>query len=223
MRDMRLAIIPAYNEEKTLADVLLKTLEFVDEIVVINDGSSDGTENIALTLNCTVLSHVINRGLGSALRTGFTYALLRGATFIVTLDADGQHNPEDIGRLYNEIEKGFDVVIGSRMRSALGMPWHRIMANTIGNIFSGGKRFTTDSQSGLRAFRGNALAQIELLGERMEISSEIIDEVRRKKLRYSEIEIQPLYTEYSLSKGQGFKTGIITLFRLLFNRFVKHK
>lgn len=217
-----LVVIPAYNEEHTLFSVIAGVVPFVDEVLVVNDGSIDTTEAIARnSVGCTVVSHSINRGLGAALRTGFAYALDSGADFVITFDADGQHNPNDIPRLQEMLLKGYEVVIGSRMKGEQGMPLHRHIANRIGNWVTRGGNVTTDSQSGLRAFRVSALQKFELFGDRMEISSEIISEIARLQLRYAEISISPVYTPYSLSKGQGFFVGLATLCRLTLRNLLK--
>ncbi len=218
-----IAIIPAYNEEKTIADVIKKTRNFVDEIVVINDGSSDRTEQIALSHGVRVITHVINRGLGASIGTGFEVAKRLGADIAVTLDADGQHEATEIPLLTDAIKEGSDVVIGSRMLTRKGMPWHRQIANGLGNLvtFFLFGAWVTDSQSGFRAFNNHALEQIELHTNRMEVSSEIIAEAKHKKLKISEVPITAIYTEYSLSKGQGFFVGIKTLFKLILKRITQ--
>lgn len=218
---MTIVLIPAYNEEKTILDVVRRAQHYADEIVVIDDGSDDQSGAIARNVGVTVLTHILNRGLGSALRTGFAYALIKNAACVITLDADGQHDPHDIVRLLQKINEGFDVVIGSRMSARTEMPLSRVIANKIGTFFSPNTISCTDTQSGLRCFRGEALKKMNLCGERMEISSEIIDEISHQSLRYAEIPIRAMYTHYSLSKGQGFMTGLITLGRLLYNRLSK--
>ncbi len=221
MRFMKtIAIIPAYNEEKTIAEVLDGARVFVDEIIVINDGSSDRTEEIALSKNAIVVSHIINRGLGAAIGSGFDAALLRGADIAITLDADGQHDPAEIPKFIRKIIDGADVVIGSRMLSPGGMPWYRRIANRLGNmvtLFLFGA-YVTDSQSGFRAFNKTALQKIKIKTNRMEVSSEIIAEAKTKKLKLVEVPIKAIYTDYSLSKGQGFFVGIKTLLKLVLRR-----
>ncbi len=217
-----IVVIPAYNEEKTLGAVFNGVVPLANEIAVVNDGSTDSTETIARNHSgCVVLTHFINRGLGAAIRTGFEYAQNSGADFVITFDADGQHNPNDIPRLQEMLMQGLDVVIGSRMKGERGMPLHRRIANYIGNLVTQGGAVTTDSQSGLRAFRVSALKQFQLFGDRMEISSEIISEIARLKLRYGEISIAPVYTPYSLSKGQNFFVGVVTLCRLVLRKLLK--
>ena len=110
-----IAIIPAFNEEKTIAEVLTNTRPFIDQIIVVNDGSHDRTAEIARAHGAVVVSHVINRGLGASIGTGFEMVKRLGADVVVTLDADGQHDPSEIPLFIQAIENGADVVIGSRM------------------------------------------------------------------------------------------------------------
>jgi UDP-N-acetylglucosamine---dolichyl-phosphate N-acetylglucosaminyltransferase len=214
------AIIPAYNEQETIAEVIEKTRYFVDEIIVVNDGSSDRTGEIALSHGVTVVSHVINRGLGAAIGTGFAAAQKRGADIAITLDADGQHDAKEIPTFVEAIENGADAVIGSRMLNRAKMPWHRQAANLIGNFvtFFLFGAWVTDSQSGFRAFTKHAIKQIKIKTNRMEVSSELIAEIRRNDFVYKEVPIKAIYTDYSLSKGQGFFVGIKTLIKLIVRR-----
>lgn len=214
------AIIPAYNEEQTIADVLERTRPFVDELIVVDDGSTDRTAQIARMHGAHVLTHVINRGLGASLGTGFAFAKLMGADVVVTLDADGQHDPQDIPAFLLAIEQGTDVVIGSRMMHPRGMPLYRQLANWLGNLctFVLFGAWVTDSQSGFRALTSYAIRHIEIKTNRMEVSSELIAEARRHGLVLREIPIKAIYSVYSLSKGQNFCVGIKTLIKLILRR-----
>ena len=213
-------LLPAYNEEAVIGPVIESAKAHADEVVVIDDGSSDGSARIAREHGAIVLRHVLNRGLGAALGTGFLYARQHGADVAVTLDADGQHDPSEIPGFVEAIRQGASVVIGSRMLGQEGMPWHRRTANWLGNLTTlllfGA--WVTDSQSGYRALSAHALDRMDIRSNRMEVSSEIIAEARRKRLSLKEIPIRVIYTEYSLSKGQSFTVGIGTLLKLLLHR-----
>ncbi len=215
-----IALIPAWNEETTIAEVIKKTRPHVDRVLVINDGSSDNTEKIAKEQGATVVTHSINRGLGAAIGTGFAAALKLGADAVITLDADGQHDPEEIPKFTEALKKGADVVIGTRMKTRSGMPWYRQVAQILGNLttFVLFGAWVTDSQSGFRGFNRDSLAKIEIKTNRMEVSSELIAETKRNKLNLTEVPIKAIYTEYSLSKGQSFFVGIKTLLKLIFRR-----
>lgn len=215
------AIIPAYNEETTIVQVLQKTKPFVDQIIVVNDGSSDQTAQRALAQGVRVITHGVNRGLGASLGTGFAAANYLGADVVITLDADGQHDPTEIKKFIAAIEQGADVVIGSRMLTGFeGMPWYRQVAQIVGNFvtFCLFGAWVTDSQSGFRALSRFSLEQIQIKTNRMEVSSEIIAETKRRQLNLVEVPIKAIYTDYSLSKGQSFFVGLKTLIKLVVRR-----
>lgn len=217
-------IIPAYNEERTIGSVIDRVREHGYDPVIVNDGSRDATAAIAQKKGCRVCSHPINRGLGAALRTGFAFAINHAYDYVITLDADGQHDPADIARVIEQLNAGYEVVIGSRMTEIDDMPWSRVWGNRIANVVTIGGHITTDSQSGLRGMKVTALKKMTLHSSTppgMEISSEIIEETFRHNLRYTEVPIKPIYTDYSLSKGQSFSVGLHTWARLLCVRMFK--
>lgn len=217
-----IAVVPAFCEETKVGGVVSATLPFVDAVIVVDDGSVDHTGEVARKAGAQVVRHVVNRGLGAAIGTGMAAALAAGADVIVTLDADGQHEAKELLNLVAPIARGHaDVVIGSRLLTRRGMPLHRVLANHIGNIitFFLFGIFVTDSQSGFRAFSRHATQMIEIRSNRMEVSSELIAEIRRKSLRVAEVPITAIYTEYSLSKGQSFCVGLRTMYHLLLRRF----
>lgn len=210
-----LVVVPAYNEATTIESVL-QALHGMHDVVVIDDGSTDDTGVRARACGVRVLSHVVNRGLGAALRTGFAYALRVGEyDAVVTLDADGQHDPNDIPRVLAGLSGGSDVVIGARVRS--DMPPIRQAYNMIGGVISAGLFGgpMIDAQSGFRAFKITKLREMNLTTSRMEISSEIVAEAHRIGARIVEVPISVRYTTYSLSKGQSFLEGVRTLWRLV--------
>ncbi|HKL16957.1 MAG TPA: glycosyltransferase family 2 protein [Patescibacteria group bacterium] len=219
-------LIPAFNEEKTIQKVINRCQPFADEIVVIDDGSKDKTSLIAKKNGAKVFKHEVNLGLGAALITGFEAALKIGADIVVTLDADGQHNPEEVPKLVQEIKNGAQFVVGSRMKhKSKKMPalryFYNLGANLITYLLYG--VWSSDSQSGLRAFSKDALCKINLNSQEMEVSSEFFKEVKKHNLVFKEVTIEPIYTKYSLSKGktsQGFVTGLKTLARLILNKII---
>ncbi|MFH1430157.1 MAG: glycosyltransferase family 2 protein [Candidatus Uhrbacteria bacterium] len=219
---MRVAVIPAYNEERTVGDVVRRVREFIPHVVVVDDGSSDATAERARAAGAYVVCHVVNRGLGGALGTGIRIACDLGADFIVTLDADGQHDPVDAPALIAPIERGdADVVIGVRERS-VDIPVSRRVAHAVSNIYT---RllfgvYCSDTQSGFRAMSRSAAMRIEIRTNRMEVSSEIIGEIGRHKLRLVEVPIRTIYTDYSLSKGQSFTAGLKTAWSLLLRKLL---
>ena len=217
-------IIPAFNEERTIAEVIRGALGVADAVLVVDDGSSDRTAEAAAAAGALVVRHAVNRGLGGALGTGIAGALRLGAGAIATMDADGQHRPEDVKRALDRLSEGdADFVIGSRMIERKGnMPAVRRFAQLAGNAltFMLYRRWVTDSQSGLRAMTRPAAERIELRSSRMEVSSEFVKEIVDKDLRLAEVPIEAVYTAYSLSKGQNFLVGLQTAFKLILRRLL---
>ncbi len=229
---MKVAIlIPAYNEEKTIGEVLKaipRRYFKVDalEVVVISDGSTDKTAEIARQNQATVIEHDLNRGLGGALGTGFEYARQNNFDVALTFDADGQHNPDDIWPCLKPIiNKKADVVIGSRIKSAnwrtMSMPWYRLIGiwglNLITLVFFW--VWSTDSQSGLRSFSKKAISKIDIQANKMEVSSEFFYEIGRKGLKLTEVPITSIYTHYSLKKGQKNINAFRIISKLIYRRF----
>lgn len=219
-----LIVIPAYNEERTLEGVLSGLKELEHDIVVVNDGSVDNTGQVAAASGVKVLTHVMNRGYGAAIGTGLEFARMQSYDCAVTCDADGQHRAEDIKNLIAPIGSGdADVVIGSRflrLEEQKTMPWHRFVAIKAANVltFLLFGKYVSDSQSGFRAYGRAAIDAIRLQSKHMEVSSEIIKEISRCKLRLKEVPIVVEYNSYSLSKGQNFFEGLRTAAKLLLQR-----
>ncbi len=217
-------VLPAYNEAKVIQDVL-REIQAVGyrKIIVVDDGSSDDTYEKVQTMDGVIsLRHPINRGKGAATKTGIEAAKLLGAGIIVTMDSDGQHNPNDIARLIEPITRNHcDVVLGTRLKNPKGMPWYKIIANHIGNAltwyFYG--LYVSDSQSGFRAYSRHASELINTKTDRYEYDSEVIREIYIYKLKYKEVPIEVRYTEYSMGKvqKQGFVNGLKTIYKIIFN------
>lgn len=123
-----LALIPCYNEEATIGEVVLKAKHYVDQVLVVDDDSSDKTTMIALDVGAVVLSHLMNKGKGAAIKTGFSYALAQGFDNVVTIDGDGQHDPGEIPIVLSELSRnGHDIMIGTRFGHSTEMPfWRKI-------------------------------------------------------------------------------------------------
>lgn len=217
-------VIPAYNEEKTIGGVIrcLKK-EGYRNIIVVDDGSSDNTCNAAKKEKVFVYKHGINRGLGGALGTGLRAALEKNADIIVTFDADGQHNPKEIKKLVQPIiDDKADFVVGSRLLNPEGMPLIRRIGNwglnVITLILFG--VWTTDSQSGFRAMSREAAESIEIKTNRMEVSSELLAEIKKNNLRLVEVPVKAIYTKYSLKKGQSSLNAFKILSKLILRRIM---
>src|SRR3989344_133234 len=213
-------VIPAYNEENTIGKVIQNlNKRNYNNIIVVDDGSSDSSYEVAKNEGAIVYKHCINRGLGGALNTGISAALLEDADIIVTFDADLQHNPNDIKKVMKPVLDGeVDVAIGNRISK--GMPLTRRIGNIgldlVTYLLFG--IYVNDTQSGLRVFSRDAAEELDLRTNRMEISSEIIEEIKDKNLRLKSVPIKPIYTDYSLSKGNSVFSGFKILYKLIIRR-----
>lgn len=216
-------VVPAYNEEKTIAKVILELIDMGFEIVVVDDGSKDNTYSIVNNIikrkkTGILCKHLLNRGLGGALKTGIEAALIEDPDVIVTFDADGQHDPNDILNVSKPIMDGeADVVVGKRDFDH--MPKSKKFGNTVMNlitlIFYGIK--VDDSQSGLRAFNRKAAEEIVINARDYGVSSEIVGEVKRQNLKFKEVPITTIYTDYSMTKGTNTSEGLKILVKLIIN------
>jgi len=230
---MKLAVvIPAYNEEKMIAEVVKEVRTVTPHVFVVDDGSADGTGAAAALAGATVLRHALNRGQGAALRTGIEAAARSGAEVIVTYDADGQMSAADIPALVAPVEAGFcDVALGSRFIVDHGpwtmdngrMPFVRRLTLKAALLFT---RITTgmkltDTHNGLRAFSREAAAKLDLRCDRMAHASEILEEISRLGLRYREIPVTIKYTDYSLAKGQKLSGAFRIIRDLLMSSWMK--
>ena len=215
-------VIPAHNEGAVIASVLARIPRRIDAMsvipIVVDDGSRDNTGAIAREYGATVVRHLTNLGAGAATITGLKAAQALDADIIVTMDADGQHDPGEIESLVRCLVEGsFDVVIGSRILTPNGMPPTRIAANLLLNAVTYvvyGK-IVSDSQSGFKVFSRSALDLLDLRSTGYEICSEIVGEIYRKKLRYKSVPIKAVYTKYSQAKGQHFLNGVNLILGLL--------
>lgn len=198
----------AYNEEKNIKNTIssLKN-EGYKNIIVVDDGSKDNTYKIAKSQKITVLKHDINLGQGAALQTGMTYALLNGAQYLVHFDSDGQHDPKEIKDILNPIiNKEVDVTLGSRFlkNNKEKIPTIRKMKLKIGILviwfFYG--VLLSDSHNGFRGMSRSAAKKIVITTDRMEHASEIIDRIRKNRIKYKEIPVTIKYTKDSIKNGR---------------------
>lgn len=219
-------VIPAFNEAAVILSVLKsipKKISGVNTlIVVVNDGSTDRTAKEVAKTRAVLLNHTLNRGVGAATKTGIEYALGQNADIIITFDADGQHQGSDIAKVIAPIiVQKADLAIGSRLLKFQQMPADRFLINWLANFvtFFLFGTFSTDSQSGLRAFSQKAARLINFKGERMDFSSEILLLAKKHNLRRVEVPISAIYSEYSRAKGQKNINALPTLLRLLVKLF----
>ena len=222
-----LAVIPAFREVSRIGATIAAVRPFVDGIVVVDDGSGDGTAEVARVGDTIVLAHSINRGQGAALRTGTEAALRLGAEVIVHVDADGQHDPSFIPTLVAPLKEGrADVVFGSRFlgEKSEGMPASRRMflqaARTFNAMAVGIPRRMTDPQSGMRAMTATAARQIDFHQDRFAHCSEILRLVTHSDLRWIEVPVRIRYTADSLAKGQKSTDALKVVWQLLMGVFI---
>ena len=190
--------IPAFNEEKNIAVLIIQLKKIADKIIVCNDGSTDLTSKIAEELGATVINHEKNLGYGAAIRSIFLKSKDLDGDILVTFDADGQHRIEDISRVINPIINGeSDLVIGSRFldESAKEVPRYRkVGIKVITKITNATiKKQLTDSQSGFRAYSKKVLNELNPSELGMGISTEILIKASAKNFRISEVPIKIIY------------------------------
>jgi len=224
LRDLWI-VIPAFNEETKIGEVVGELRQGFPNLVVVDDGSSDATGARALRSGAVVLRHPLNRGQGAALQTGLRYALLRGARYLVTFDADGQHPAEALPRLLWPILSGeAEIALGSRFLHDAGAvpPSRRLLlggAVLFTRLFSGLR--LTDAHNGFRAFSRRAAAVIDIQLDRMAHASELIDQIRASGLAFTEVPVAVAYTEYSKAKGQSASAAIRVVFDYLLGRVLR--
>lgn len=220
-------IIPAFNEGKVIRKTIasLQTAGY-NNIIVIDDGSSDNTCAEAKSTGAEVLCHIINRGQGASLKTGIEYATeTYSPDVIVTFDSDGQHRPEDLNRLIQPIlDNSADIVLGSRfLNTETKVPLIRKIILKAGIFFTNitSRVKLTDTHNGLRAFGKKAIHSIKIPHRGMEHASDIIDSINKNNLRYKEIPVKILYTDYSINKGQA-STGFIKMgIKIILHKILK--
>ncbi|MGD8505603.1 MAG: glycosyltransferase family 2 protein [Candidatus Bathyarchaeota archaeon] len=208
-------IIPAYNEEKTMGDVIhhtisvMKSFRMPFEIIVVDDGSTDNTRQVAAGYKVTLVSNGKNRGKGYALRSGFQRAK---GDIIVTLDADGAHTPKEIPELINPLFRGVDIVAGSRFLG--GGMYSTSRLNRFGNfvfnllIMVLTRKCVTDSQTGFRALKREVLKELSLKSIGFEIETEITVKGLKNGFVFQEEPIDCKKRKYSISKLRILPDGL---------------
>jgi glycosyltransferase involved in cell wall biosynthesis len=211
-------ICAAYNEATVIGRVVEELSRAGHQVVVVDDGSSDGTPHVAAAAGAHVVVHPINLGQGAALQTGIDFALSHGADILVTFDADGQHRVSDIPRLVDALARErADFALGSRfLGQTYNLPTLRrwvLRAATVFTRLTTGLRLT-DSHNGLRALTRRGASAIRLRQNRMAHASEILVEIAQSGLRYVEVPVTIEYTAYSLAKGQRIGDSVTILLDL---------
>jgi glycosyltransferase involved in cell wall biosynthesis len=181
-----LAVIPALNAERTIGDVVRKTREQIHDVVVIDDGCTDRTADVARAEGATVLRHDVNRGKGASLKSGFAYGREHDYDAVITLDADGQHLPSEIPKIIKAWqESGADLVIGGRAHLFDHMLPRRRMANRFSAwaIAKAAGTRVSDSQSGFRLYTARLLREVKLRSDGFDMESEVIIRAGVRKMR----------------------------------------
>jgi glycosyltransferase involved in cell wall biosynthesis len=219
-------VIAAYNEQPRLGDTLRRLLDAgYRNVVVVDDGSLDATGEIALKHDVWVLRHLINLGQGAALQTGLAFALKKGADYLVTFDADGQHDPTEIPHLLAPLRAGAaDIALGSRfLGKAENIPLTRKLVLKGGVIFT--RVFSnikvSDTHNGFRAMTRDAAGKIRIVQNRMAHASEILDRIREYQLRYVEVPCTIRYSAETMAKGQSSWNAVKIVLQLFLGRLVR--
>lgn len=190
-----IAVIPAHNESKYIKDVVKKAKQHVDVVIVVDDASTDDTKELAEEAGAIVLRHAINLMKGASLKTGCELALQKGADIIITLDADGQHDPNEIPKFIEKLNQS-DLVIGIREFDK-----NMSLKSKIGNkILSGFSKVLyrtdiKDSQSGFRAFNTNIYKKIAWESSDYGVETEMIKRLSDNHIKFSEVKIKTIYND----------------------------
>ena len=211
--------IPAYNEDRFIASVVIKAKNYADQVIVVDDGSTDMTCEVAESAGATVIRHLVNMGKGHALNTAFQAAREMGADCLVVIDGDGQHHPEEIPEVIHHVLEGnADMVVGSRyLEVRSSVPWHRIWGHRaftlLGNLGSG--IFLTDSQNGFRAFSRRAIEVMHFQESGFSVESEMQFLAKEHGLRVIEAPITIRYQDAPkrsvVAHGLSVLDGILRL------------
>jgi len=212
-----LVCIPAYNEAKAISEIVLKSKKYADGVIVYDDGSTDDTAEVASTAGATVIRNPENKGYGAAIRSLFQAAKENDADIMVTLDSDGQHDPDQIPELLAPLKQGYDIVIGSRFLNKSDkqkVPKYRSLGIKTITKFTEAASYNgiTDSQSGFRAYNRNALSKINLFEDGMAVSTEILLRAREQKLLATEVPITINYDIKDTSTHNPISHGIGVLY-----------
>ena len=217
-------VIAAYNEASAITAVIEELRQTCPNVVVVDDGSADATQEVARSAGAVALRHLINRGQGAALQTGIQYALGRGARYVITFDADGQHRPDNIPDLLAPLVDGrAEFALGSRfLGTTENMSVVRGLTLKAAVLFTRltSRTRVTDAHNGLRGFSRRGAEAIRIRMDRMAHASEIVDQVGRSGLEYVEVPVHIRYTDYSRAKGQRFSASFKILADYFLNRLL---
>ncbi|NOX96887.1 MAG: glycosyltransferase family 2 protein [Nitrospirae bacterium] len=211
-------IIPIYNEEKTIFSLVKNLLTLsaggqgvVEEVVIIDDGSTDNTCKEARKAGAQVISHRENKGKGEALKTGFRYALQKGFEVVITMDGDEQHDWKEIPAFLEKAQENqADIIIGNRMGNVKSMPFLRLWTNRVTSwvISAVARQKIDDSQSGYRLIRKEVLQNVDLVTSNFDTESEMLIKAVQHGYRISSLPIKTIYKDKFTSKIKPIKDTI---------------
>lgn len=190
-------IIPTFNEAKIIHDLVIQIKKFGLDILVVDDGSSDGTDTAARKAGATVVTHNRNMGKGASLRTGFQKVINEDYDYIITMDGDGQHRPDDLKNFIDLfVKEKSDIIVGNRMEEPKNMPFHRWITNKVMSmiISSVCKIYIPDSQNGFRLIKISALRDMVLSTSNYEIESELLIQASKKLYKIASVPIETIYS-----------------------------
>lgn len=211
-------IVPAFNEATVIGEVVAELRNVFDHVVCVDDGSADGTGEIARQAGAFLVRHPINLGQGAAIQTGVEYARKQnGANVFATFDADGQHRVKDVVRMIDRLNQGdVDIVIGTRFGQQVANrpPFvKRMVLQTAARLSRRGRRLgLTDTNNGLRVFNKTVADGMNITMSGMSHATEIVMMIAENHWRVAEVPVEVLYTEYSKSKGQPLLNGVNIIF-----------
>ncbi len=211
-------VIPAFNEAAVIGEVIADVRSVFDHVVCVDDGSTDGTGEIARRAGAHLVRHPVNLGQGAAIQTGVEYARKQpGAQVFATFDADGQHRVKDVAAMVDRLGAGdVDVVIGTRFGTREGSRpplFKRIVLRTAARLSRRGRRLgLTDTNNGLRVFNKKVADGLDITMSGMSHANEFVSLIAENHWRVAEQPVEVLYTEYSKSKGQPLLNGVNIVF-----------
>lgn len=191
-------LIPCYNEADRVAAVVAGVLKYLPAVIVVDDCSTDDTSPVAESAGAEVIRHDANRGKGAALKTGFERAAAGGFEAVLTIDGDGQHDPDEIPAFLRAYSAGdCDVVLGCRLFKRGAMPLIRIFTNSFTSwaVSRAAGRKITDSQTGFRLIRVETWRSVRLVSDRFDLESEFIIKACRAGARIAEVQIRTIYAD----------------------------
>lgn len=206
-------LIPAYNEARTIVDIIKKIKAFGFDAVVVDDGSKDGTTRLAEASGAFAIRHNVNMGKGASLREGIKYALSKSYDAVVIMDGDGQHNPEEIHTFLRRArEKGSSFIVGNRMRDTESMPIIRFFTNKFMSLIISiiCRQRIPDTQCGYKFISRDALNRLSLAASRYDIETEMLIEASRAGIKIDSVPIRTIY-----KKEKSNISPIVDTFRFM--------